>query len=87
MGKCGCGKTTTEDKEKGEPWKKGIFVGKDMVSNMSLVSTRSGIIKSRTMRQCSPTFDVETLANACGTPWNYNQEQLTGRSKQAKSLN
>ena len=79
-------KPLPKTKEKGEPWKKGIFAGMNMVSNMNLVSTRSGIVKSRTMRQCSPTFDVETLANACGTPWNYNQEQLTGRSKQPKRL-
>ena len=32
-------------KEKGEPWKKGIFVGKDHVSNANLVSTSTGIIK------------------------------------------
>ena len=73
-------------KEKGEAWQKGIFVGKDVVSNMNLVSTRSRIIKSRTMRQCTPAFDVETLAEACGTSWNHTQEQLSGRSKPTKRL-
>ena len=32
-------------KEKGEAWKKGIFVGKDAVSNMNLVRTRQGVVK------------------------------------------
>ena len=35
-------KPLPKTKEKGEAWKKGIFVGKDMVSNMNLVSARSG---------------------------------------------
>ena len=62
-------------KEKGEPWKKGIFVGKDHVSNANLVSTSTGIIKARTIRSCTPTFDIETMLEACGTPWNHNQKQ------------
>ena len=37
-------------KEKGEPWKKGIFIGKDHVSNANLVSTSSGIIKASVER-------------------------------------
>ena len=45
-------------KEKGKAWKKGILVGKDLVSNANLVSTLTGIIKARTMRGCAPTFDV-----------------------------
>ena len=48
-------------KDKGEPWKKGIFIGKDHVSNANLVSTSSGIIKARTMRRCTPVFDIETM--------------------------
>ena len=55
-------------KEKGEPWKKGIFVGKDHVSNANLISTSSGIIKARTMRRCTPVFDAETMFQATGTP-------------------
>ena len=66
-------------KEKGEPWKKGIFVGKDHVSNANLVSTATGIIKARTMRRCTPTFDIETMIEACGTPWNHNQKQVVTR--------
>ena len=53
-----------------------------MVSNMHLVRTRKRIIKSRTMRQCTPAFEVEPLAEACGTPWDHNQEQLIGKAKQ-----
>ena len=66
-------------KEKGEPWKKGIFVGKDHVSNANLVSTATGIIKARTMRRCTPTFNIETMIEACGTPWNHNQKQVVTR--------
>ena len=66
-------------KEKGEPWIKGIFFGKDSVSNLSLVSTRKGIVKCRTMRQCTPLYDIEVLAEATGTPWNYVQDTLVGR--------
>ena len=66
-------------KEKGEPWKKGIFVGKDHVSNANLVSTSTGIIKARTMRRCTPTFDIETMIEACGTPWNHNQKHVVTR--------
>ena len=66
-------------KEKGEPWIKGIFVGKHSVSNLSLVSTRKGIVKCRTMRQCTPLYDKEVLAEATGTPWNYVQDTLVGR--------
>eukprot|EP00439_Symbiodinium_sp_Y106_P061075 s2069_g9.t1 len=66
-------------KEKGEAWKKGIFVGKDAVSNMNLVSTRQGIVKCRTMRQCTPRYSIEVLAEATGTPWNYVQDSLVGR--------
>ena len=66
-------------KEKGEPWKKGVFVGKDHVSNANLVSTSSGIIKARTMRRCTPVFDIETMIEACGTPWNHTQKQVVTR--------
>ena len=66
-------------KEKGEPWKKGIFVGKDHVSNANLVSTSSGIIKARTMRRCTPVFDIETMIEACGTLWNHAQKQVVTR--------
>ena len=72
-------------KEKGEPWIKGIFVGKDPVGNLNLVSTRKGIVKCRTMRQCAPLYDVEVLAEAIGTPWNYVQDTLVGR-KQTKTM-
>ena len=73
-------------RENGKAWKKGIFVGKDAVSNINLVRTTNGRIKSRTMRQCTPAFDVGRLAEACGTPWNHTQEQLIGRSTPAKRL-
>ena len=72
-------------KEKGETWKRGIFVGKDAVSNMNLVSTRQGIVKCRTMRQCTPGYSIEVLAEATGTPWNYVQDSLVGR-KSTKRL-
>ena len=72
-------------KEKGEPWIKGVFVGKDTVSNVNLVSTRKGIVKCRTMRQCTPLYEVEVLAEATGTPWNYVQDTLVGR-KQTKTM-
>ena len=66
-------------KEKGEPWKKGSFIGKDHVSNANLVSTSTGVIKARTMRRCTPTFDIETMIEACGTPWNHSQKQVMTR--------
>ena len=75
------GKQLPKVKEKGEAWKKGIFVGKDMASNMNLVSTSQGIIKCRTMRQCIPAYDAETMAMAAGTPWSYDQQHLVIRSK------
>ena len=65
-------------KEKG-PWKKGIFIGEDHVSNANLVSTSTGIIKARTMRRCTPTIDIETMIEACGTPWSHNQKQVVTR--------
>ena len=55
------------------------FCGKDAVSKMNLVSTRQGIVKCRTMRQCTPRYDVEVLAEATGTRWNYVQGSLVGR--------
>ena len=72
-------------KEKGEAWRKGTFVGKDMVSNMNLVSTRQGVVKCRTMRQCS-TFDAETMAQVSGTPWDYGQQHLMTKTRQNKRL-
>ena len=72
-------------KEKSESWRKGIFVGKDSVSNLNLVRTRKGIMKCRTMRQCTPLYDVEVLAEATGTSWNHTQDTLVGR-KPAKRL-
>ena len=66
-------------KEKGESWKRGIFVGKDAVSNLNLVSTRQGIVKCRTMRQCTPRYSIEALSEATGTPWNYVQDSMVGR--------
>ena len=66
-------------KEEGEPWKKGHFIGKDHVSNANLVSTSTGVTKARTMRRCTPTFDIETMIEACGTPWNHSQKQVMTR--------
>ena len=80
------GKQLPSVKEKGESWKKGIFVGKDLASNMNLVSTGKGVIKCRTMRQCTPTYDAEAMAVAAGTPWNYDQLHLVTRSKQNRRL-
>ena len=74
-------------KEKGEPWKKGIFVGKDHVSNANLISTSSGIIKARTMRRCTPVFDAETMFQAAGTPWNYAQQAIAGRKQKRRLPN
>ena len=84
MGKHGTCETSTSCEEKGEPWKKGIFVGKDPVSNANLVSTSKGIMKARTMRRCAPTFDVETMIEACGTPWNHTQQQLVSRKQRRR---
>ena len=88
MGKCGevLAKQLPKVKEKGEAWKKGIFAGKDMVSNMNLVSTNQGVIKCRTMRQCVPTFDAEVMAQASGTPRDYSQQHLMTRARQNKRL-
>ena len=80
------GKQLPKVKEKGEAWRKGIFVGKDMVSNMNLVSTIQGIIKCRTMRQCTPAYDAAAMAMAAGTPWSHNQQHLVTKSKQNKRL-
>ncbi|CAE7658644.1 unnamed protein product, partial [Symbiodinium sp. KB8] len=80
------GKQLPKVKEKGEAWRKGIFVGKDMVSNMNLVSTDQGIIKCRTMRQCTPAYDAETMALAAGTPWDHTQQHLVTKTKQSKRL-
>ena len=80
------GKQLAKVKEKGEAWRKGIFVGKDMVSNMNLVSTNQGIIKCRTMRQCTPAYDAEAMAVAAGTPWDRNQQHLVTKSRQNKRL-
>ena len=62
--------------EEGEPWKKGIFVGKDAVSNSNLVSTRDGIVKAKAIRQCTPAFGVEVLAEACGTLWDFKEQAM-----------
>ena len=66
-------------KEKGERWIKGVFVGKDAMSNANLISTSRGIVKTRTIRKCSPEFQVEALINAVGTPWDYKQSTLPAR--------
>ena len=42
-----------------------MFVGKDHVSNANLVSASSGIMKARTIRRCTPVFNVETMIEAC----------------------
>ena len=86
MGSVVLGKQLPSVKEKGESWKKGIFVGKDMLSNMNLVSTSKGVIKCRTMRQCTPAYDAETMAVAAGTQWNHDQLHLVTRSKQNRRL-
>ena len=80
-GSTGLAKPVPKVKEKGEPWERGIFVGKDHVSNGNLVSTSTGIIEARTMRRCTPppTFDIETMIEACGTPWSHNQKQVVTR--------
>ena len=52
-----------------------FFVGNDLVSNANLVSTSTRIIKAR----CAPTFDIKTMVEACGTPWNHNQKQVVTR--------
>ena len=31
------------------------------------------------MRRCTPTFDIETMIEACGTPWNHSQKQVVTR--------
>ena len=49
------------------------------MSNANLVSTSSGIIKARTMRRCTPVFDIETVIEACGTTWNHTQKQVVTR--------
>ena len=52
---------------------------KEYVSNANLVSTSSGSIKARTMRRCTPVFDIETMIEACGSPWNHTQKQVVTR--------
>ena len=65
-----------KDKEKGESWTKGVFVGKDFVSNLNLISTKKGIVKARTIKRCTPSIDIEALVEATGTPWNGRQQHL-----------
>ena len=31
------------------------------------------------MRRCTPVFDIETMIEACGTPWNHTQKQVVTR--------
>ena len=38
------------------------------------------------MRQCAPAFDVEVLAEACGTPWNFKQQAMPTSKKAIKRL-
>ena len=83
-GSCVLARPLPKVKEKGEPWIKGIFVGKDAVSNMNLASTQKGIAKARTMRRCTPEYEVEALMDACGTPWNFEQRNMVPRKKQRR---
>ena len=86
MGSVVQGKRLPKVKEKEEAWRKGIFVGKDTLSNLNLVSTNQGIIECRTMRQCTPAYDAETMALAAGTPWDYAQQHLVTKTRQNKRL-
>ena len=79
MGKHSVGKATSEDQRERRTLEERIFVGKDHVPNANLVSTSSGIIKARTVRRCTSVFDIETMIEACGTPWNHSQKQVVTR--------
>ena len=47
-----------------------------------LVSTSTEIMNARTIRRCTPTFDIETVIEACGTPGNPNQKQVVTKPRQ-----
>ena len=68
-------------KEKGEMWTKGIFVGKDHLSNLNMISASKGVVKARTMRRCANQYQAEVLLYARGTPWDLTLDAITGRKR------
>ena len=76
MGTCVVAKPLPMVNEKGESWTKGVFVAKDFVSNLKLISTKKRILKARTIKRCTPSIDIEALVEAAGTPWNGRQQHL-----------
>ena len=69
-------------KGKGEMWTKGIFVGKDHLSNVSLIRKSRGVVKAKTMRRCANQYQAEALLNGRGTPWDLTLDAILGKKRQ-----
>ncbi|CAE7286480.1 unnamed protein product [Symbiodinium sp. CCMP2592] len=75
------GKAVPKTKEKGEPWEKGVFLGKDYASNLNLIGTGRGVIKARTMRRCAEAYQPELLQLSVGAPWDHQLKALRFKKK------
>ena len=79
-------KALPKAQEKGEPWEKGVFLGKDYASNLNLVGTSRGVIKARTMRRRADAYQPELLQIAVGAPWDHQLKTLRQRKRRVLPL-
>ena len=60
-------------------WGEGVYLGQRMVSNESLIGTKDGIVRVRSVNRVPKQKRWEdNLSYVCGLPWKHNERHEAG---------
>ena len=68
-------------KNKGEPWKSYVWLGRSELGQLHILGSPSGIQFARTARRAPKGYDAEMLKTMRGVPWDFSLEVLATKQK------
>ena len=68
-------------KNKGEPWKAYVWLGRSELGQLHILGSSEGIQFARTARRSPKGYDVELLKTMRGVPWDFSLEVMATKQK------
>ncbi|CAE7034963.1 GIP [Symbiodinium sp. CCMP2592] len=70
-----------KNKNKGETWCQGVWLGRSRIGNLHVIGDSSGVHFARTIRRPPKLYDVELLKTMKGTPYDFLLDVVPVRKK------
>ena len=67
------------NKNKGEPWKQFVWLGRSDLGQLHVLGGPTGIQFSRTVRRAPKEYDLQLLKSMKGVPWDFSLEAVASK--------